>query len=180
MPINISGLADTALATAVGFKHLKNQAESNLLSAESNLSAAKSQEAQASINYNEAVLKRDEAEVNRPSHLIEGEISKNDNDQKELQKKIDSFNDEYDPEKGGTGMPSRQAQAWQEKRMNNLDALRKSKEALELEREARAVVRNEVGARFSQLDEAKSRTQRADERLAKVQKETDWLLGGKK
>ena len=36
MPINTSKLADTSLATVVGFKHLKNQAESNLSSAENN------------------------------------------------------------------------------------------------------------------------------------------------
>ena len=180
MPINTSRLADTALATAVGFKHLKNQAESNLLSAENNLSTNKVQEAQATMNYNEAVIRHNEAEVDRPSNLIEGEISKNDNDQNELQKKIDSFNDKYDPEKGGTGIPSRQAQAWQEKRMNNLEALKKSRAALELEQQARVVMRNDVGARFSQLDEAKARTQRADEYLAKVQKETSWLVGGKK
>ena len=46
MPINISKLADTALAGAVGFKHIKNQAESNLLSAEGNVNTATAQQAQ--------------------------------------------------------------------------------------------------------------------------------------
>ena len=47
MPIKTSQIVDTALATAVGFKHLKNQAENNLLSAENNLSTSIVQEAQA-------------------------------------------------------------------------------------------------------------------------------------
>ena len=176
---SINQMLGTVATVATANKHLKNQAESNLLSAENNLSTSKTQEAQAKMNYNEAVIRHNEAEVNRPSNLIEGEIFKNDDDQYELQKKIDSFNDKYDAEKGGSGMPSYQAQAWQEKRMNNLEALRRSRAALELEQQARAVMRNDVGARHSQLEEAQGRTQRAQERYDKTKNETSWLLGGK-
>lgn len=118
MPINTSKLTDTALTTALGAKIAQGQAESAYISAGESVDravgavrTAKGQEAQASMNYNESVLKLDEAEVNRPSSDIANDIAKNESEQATLQGKIDEYNKKYDPETGGTGIPSRQAQS---------------------------------------------------------------------
>ena len=61
---------------------------------------------------------------------------------------------------------------------------------LEMARKAQDVINNKLATRVqlgkavetrkTQLEAAQANTQRANERLAKVQKETSWLVGGKK
>ena len=70
MPINTSKLADTALATAVGFKHLKNQAESNLMNAEGNVSNTINQEQTATMLNAQAEQELKEFDTQNPT-LVE-------------------------------------------------------------------------------------------------------------
>ena len=163
MPINTSKLADAALATAAGVKFAKDKAESLYRSAGetfhqslADIRTAKSQEEQARINYNNSVIELDQAEVNRSSNQIQNDIDFNQGEQEKLLDKIDEFNKKYNPEFGGNGIPNKGELAYNTRRMNNLEALKKSRESLELEKEARIVMKNEVASRKKQLEKTQA------------------------
>ena len=117
-------------------KQREQQAYDSLDQAESEVRVAKNKKEQARINYNNSIIELNNAQARRSDTEIKNDIAFNEEEQQKLLDKIDEFNNKYDPEKGGTGIPSRQAQAWQEKRMNNLEALRKARNKLGSEQEA--------------------------------------------
>ena len=186
MPINISKLADTALAGAVGFKHIKNQAESNLLSAEGNVSTAIAQQAQADKEYTDASAGAFKFENENPNlsdeQVVNKELIDNLNlKERELSK---SMLDKHPRNEKG------QFISQMEHQQNVSNQLTEVNKDLEMARKARDVIENKlatrvqlgkaVDARKTQLEAAQANTQRANENLAKVQKETNWILGGKK
>ena len=180
MPINTSKLADTALATAAGVKFAKDKAESAYRSAgeavdqaEAEVRTAKSQKEQARINYNNSVVELDQAEVNKSSTQIQNDIDLNQSEQEKLLKKIDEFDKKYNPEYGGNGIPNKGELAYNKRRMNNLEALRKSRESLELEKEARIVMKNEVNSRKTQLKNARANESQARLNVLDKQVELD-------
>lgn len=67
-----------------------------------------------------------------------------------------------------------------QKKFDEYDAIRKSTKELQTKLSAESQLQTNVNARKKQLELAQENTQKANENLAKVQKETNWLLGGKK
>ena len=186
MPINISKLADTALAGAVGFKHIKNQAETNLLSAEGNVNTATAQEAQAEKEYTDASAEAFKFENENPNLSDEQVVNKEliDNLNLKEQELSKSMLDKHPRNEKG------QFISQMEHQQNVSNQLTEVNKDLEMARKARDVIENKlatrvqlgkaVDARKTQLEAAQANTQRANENLAKVQKETNWLVGGKK
>ena len=186
MPINISRLADTALAGAVGFKHIKNQAETNLLSAEGNVNTATAQEAQAEKEYTDASAEAFKFENENPNLSDEQVVNKEliDNLNLKEQELSKSMLDKHPRNEKG------QFISQMEHQQNVSNQLTEVNKDLEMARKARDVIENKlatrvqlgkaVDARKTQLEAAQANTQRANENLAKVQKETNWLVGGKK
>ena len=186
MPINISRLADTALAGAVGFKHIKNQAESNLLSAEGSVNTATAQEAQVEKEKTDAEAEQFKFENENPNLSDEQVVNQQTIDnlnvqEQELSKSM--FDKHPRNEKG-------QFISQMEHQQNVSNQLTEVNKDLEMARKARDVIENKlatrvqlgkaVDARKTQLEAAQANTQRANENLARVQKETNWVLGGKK
>ena len=186
MPINISRLADTALAGAVGFKHFKNQAESNLLSAEGNVNTATAQEAQADKEYTDASAEAFKFENENPNLSDEQVVNKEliDNLNLKEQELSKSMLDKHPRNEKG------QFISQMEHQQNVSNQLTEVNKDLEMARKARDVIENKlitrkqlgdnVKAREIQLGEAKLKTERARDYLAKAQKETKWLVGGNK
>ena len=186
MPINTSKLVDTALATAVGFKHLKNQAENNLLSAEGNVNTATAQEAQVDKEYTDASAEASKFENENPNLSDEQVVNKEliDNLNTKEQELSKSMFDKHPRNEKG------QFISQMEHQQNVSNQLTEVNKDLEMARKARDVIENKlatrvqlgkaVDARKTQLEAAQANTQRANENLAKVQKETKWLVGGKK
>lgn len=185
MPIKTSQITDSLLATAVGFKHLKNQAENNLLSAEGNLSTATAQEAQAHKEFIDATSEELKYENENPNlseeHLLnKKEIVNLNLQEQELNKSM--FDKHPRNEKG-------QFISQMEHQQNVSKKLTEVNKDLEMARKARNVIDNKITTRIqldqavqtrkTQLEVAQANTQRANENLAKVQKETKWLVGGK-
>ena len=205
MPINISKLADTALAGAVGFKHIKNQAESNLMNAEGNVSNTINQEQTATMLKTQADQELKEFDTQNPT-LVEdtlrglGDTKKAEqswlaaeqqltDSQKALQEaeanqyprdpmsgRFVKRDDYVKPFKEMVASDDANAQ----KKFDEFDAIRKSTDELQTKLSARSQLDTNVKARQKQLELAQENTQRANENLAKVQKETSWLVGGKK
>ena len=186
MPINISRLADTALAGAVGFKHIKNQAESNLLSAEGNVSTATAQEAQVDKEYTDAKAEQFKFENENPNLSDEQVVNKEliDNLNLKEQELNKSMLDKHPRNEKG------QFISQMEHQQNVSNQLTEVDKDLEMARKAQDVINNKLATRVqlgkavetrkTQLEAAQANTQRANENLAKVQKETNWLVGGKK
>lgn len=185
MPIKTSQITDSLLATAVGFKHLKNQAETNLLSAEGNLNTATAQEAQADKEYTDALGDAAKYENANPhlsdeDALNQEEIVNLNLQEQELNKSM--FDKHPRNEKG-------QFISQMEHQQNVSKQLTEVNKDLEMAWKARDVINNKlitrvqlgkaVEARKTQLEVAQANTQRANENLAKVQKDTKWLVGGK-
>lgn len=186
MPIKTSQITDSLLATAVGFKHLKNQAESNLLSAEGNVSTATAQEAQADKEYTDARAEAFKFENENPNLSDEQVINQQKIDNLKLQEQELSrsmFDTHPRNEKG-------QFISQMEHQQNVSNQLTEVNKDLEMARKAQDVINNKLATRVqlgkdvetrkTQLEAAQANTQRANENLAKVQKETKWLVGGKK
>ena len=186
MPIKTSQIADSLLATAVGFKHLKNQAESNLLSAEGNVSTAAAQQAQAEKEETDAKAEQFKFENENPNlsdeQVVNKELINNLNvREQELSK---SMLDKHPRNEKGQFISQMEHQ---QKVSNQLTEVNKD---LEMARKAQDVIQNKIAtreqlgeavkARETQLKVAKENFDRANEHLAKVQKETKWLVGGKK
>ena len=186
MPINISKLADTALAGAVGFKHIKNQAESNLLSAEGSVNTATAQQAQADKEYTDALGNEVKFENENPNLSDEQVVNKEliDNLNLKEQELSKSMFDKHPRNEKG------QFISQMEHQQNVSNQLTEVNKDLEMARKARDVIENKlvtreqlgsaVDARKTQLEVAQANAQRANERYDKVQKETNWILGGKK
>ena len=186
MPINTSKLADTALATAVGFKHLKNQAEGNLLSAEGSVSTTKAQEAQADKEYTDALGDAAKFENENPNLSDEQVINTNlindlNSQEKELSR---SMFDTHPRNEKGQFISQMEHQQNVSKQLSELDKdlemARKARDVIENKLVTRAQLGKAVDARKTQLEVAQANTQRANENLAKIQKETSWLVGGNK
>lgn len=186
MPIKTSQITDSLLATAVGFKHLKNQAESNLLAAEGNVGTTTAQEAQANKEYTDALGDAAKYENENPNLSDEQVINQQKIDNLKLQEQELSksmFDKHPRNEKG-------QFISQMEHQQNVSNQLTEVNKDLEMARKAQDVINNKlitrtqladaVEARKTQLEVAQANTQRANENLAKVQKQTKWLVGGKK
>ena len=163
MPINTSKLADTALATAAGVKFAKDKAESAYRSAgeavdqaEAQVRVAKGQKEQARINYNKSIVELNDARAVRSDEEIKNDIASNEMEQQKLLDKIDEFDKKYNPENGGNGTPGRGELAYNKRRMNNLEALRKARNTLGSEQEARKAMVSEVNSRKIQLDNSRA------------------------
>ena len=186
MPIKTSQITDSLLATAVGFKHLKNQAESNLLSAESNVGTAIAQEAQAKKEDADAKAEQFKFENENPNLSDEQNVNKeliNNLNVREQELSKSMFDKHPRNEKGQfiSQMEHQQNVSKQLTEVNkDLEMARKARDVIENKLATRVQLDEAVKARKTQLEEASARTQRANENLAKVQKETSWLLGGKK
>lgn len=168
MPINTSKLADTALATAAGVKFAKDKAESAYRSAgeavdqaKAEVRAAKGQKEQARINYNNSIIELNHAQALRPDAEIDNDILSNEMEQQKLLDKINEFKNKYDPENGGNGIPSRGELAYNTRRMNNLEALRKARNTLGAEQEVRKAMLSEVNSRKIQLDNSRANENQA-------------------
>ena len=180
MPINTSKLADTALATAAGVKFAKDKAESAYRSAgeavdqaEAQVRVAKGQKEQARINYNNSIVELNDAQALRPDAEIKNDIASNEMEQQKLLDKINEFNNKYDPENGGNGTPSRGELAYNTRRMNNLEALRKAWNTLGSEQEARNAMISEVNSRKNQLDNSRANESQARLNVRDKQVELD-------
>lgn len=186
MPIKTSEITDSLLATAVGFKHLKNQAENNLLSAEGNLNTATVQEAQAGTDYKDALGEAAKYENANPNLSDKQVVNKETIDNLNLQEQELSkqmFENHPRNEKG-------QFISQMEHQQNVSKQLTEVNKDLEMARKAQDVINNKLITRSQlaeavklkkvQLETAQANSQRAKENLAKVQKETKWLVGGKK
>lgn len=186
MPINTSQITDTALAAAVGFKHIQNQAESNLLSAENNVTTARSQEAQAGKEYTDASAEAYKFENENPNLSDENVVNQNKiNDLQAQEQELNKSMFEKHPrnEKG-------QFISQMEHQQNVSNQLTQVNQDLEMARKAQDVINNKLATRAQlgktvetrkiQLEAAKTHTERATTHLAKVQKDTKWLVGGKK
>lgn len=186
MPINTSQVVDTALAAAVGYKHLQNQAESNLLSAENNVTTAKSQEAQANKEHTDANVAAYKFENENPNLSDENVVNQqkiNDLQAQEQELSKSMFDKHPRNEKG-------QFISQMEHQQNVSNQLTQVNQDLEMARKAQDVINNKLATRFElkeavktrkeQLEAAQKHTQLAETRLAKVQKDTKWLVGGKK
>lgn len=186
MPINTSKLADTALATAVGFKHLKNQAEGNLLSAEDNVNTATAQEAQAKKEHIDSLgdalkFEHENPNLSDEDGASQKEIERLKKQDDELSKKM--FEKHPRNEKGQfiSQMEHQQNVSKQLTEVNkDLEMARKARDVIENKLITRTQLGKAVDARKTQLDVASDNLARANERLAKIQKETKWLVGGKK
>ena len=205
MPINTSKLADAALATAVGFKHLKNQAESKLMQAQGNVSSTINQEQTATMLNAQAEQELKEFDTKNPS-LVEdtlrglGDTKKaeqswlaSEQQLEDSQKALKEAEANLHPRDPMTGKfvkrddyvkPFREMVASDDtnaqKKFDEYDAIRKSTKELQTKLSAESQLQTNVNARKKQLELAQENTQKANENLAKVQKETNWLLGGKK
>lgn len=205
MPINTSQIADAALATAVGFKHLKNQAESNLLSAEGNLSSTINQEQTATMLDAQAKQELKEFDTKNPNLVQDtlrglGDTARaeeswlaSEQQLEDSQKALKEAEMNPHPRDAMTGRfvkrddyikPFKETVTSDEinaqKKFDEFDAIKKSTNELQTKLSARSQLDTNVKARKKQLELAKENTQRANENLAKVQKETKWLVGGKK
>ena len=186
MPINTSKLADTALATAIGFKHLKNQAENNLLSAEGSVNTAKAQQAQADKEYTDAMAEAVKFENSNPNlsdkdALNQKEIESLNEQDKELSKKMLEEHPRNEQGRFISKMDHQREVAKQQSKVNqDLEMARKARDVIDSKLATRVQLGKEVDDRKTQLEVAQQNTQTANERLAKVQKETKWLVGGKK
>ena len=186
MPINTSKLADTALATVVGFKHLKNQAESNLLSAEGNVNTATAQEAQANKEHTDALGDAAKFENENPNLSDEQVINKkliNDLNSQEQELSRSMFDTHPRNEKGQfiSQMEHQQNVSKQLSAVNkDLEMARKAQDVINNKLITRAQLGKTVDARKTQLEVAQANAQSAKENLARVEKETKWLVGGKK
>lgn len=186
MPINTSKLADTALATVVGFKHLKSQAESNLLSAENNLSTSIVQEAQAKKEHTDALgdaAKFENANPNLSDEdaLNQEEIEKLKEQDDELSKKMSEEHPRNEQGRFISKMDHQREVAKQQSKVNqDLEMARKARDVINNKLIARKQLGDNVKARETQLGEAQLKTERARDYLAKAQKETKWLVGGNK
>ena len=186
MPINTSKLADTALATVVGFKHLKNQAENNLLSAENNLSTSIVQEAQANKEHTDAL--GDAAKFENENPNLSDEDGLNQKEIERLKKQDDKLSksmfDKHPRNEKGQFISQMEHQQNVSKQLTevnkDLEMARKARDVIENKLITRKQLGDNVKAREIQLGEAQLKTERARDYLAKAQKETNWLVGGKK
>lgn len=160
------GTATGALAAGEHIAEQKKQREqqafNSLDQAESEVRVAKNKKEQARINYNNSVIELNNAQARRSDQEIKNDISSNEMEQQKLLDKIKEFNNKYDPENGGNGIPSKGELAYNTRRMNNLEALRKARNTLGSEQEAINAMISEVNSRKIQLNNA-----RADESQAR-------------
>ena len=186
MPINTSKLADTALATVIGFKHLKNQAENNLLSAENNLSTSIVQEAQAKKEHTDALGDAAKFENSNPNlsdedALNQKEIENLKKQDSELSKKMLEEHPRDEQGRFISKMDYQREVAKQQSKVNkDLEMARKARDVIENKLITRKQLGDNVKARETQLGEAQLKTERARDYLAKAEKETNWLVGGNK
>ena len=205
MPINISKLADTALASAVGFKHLKNQAESNLMHAEKNVSNTINQEQTATMLKEQADQEVKEFDTQNPT-LVEDTLRGLGDTKRAEQswlaaeqqltdsrKALQEAKENPYPRDPMTGRfvkrddyvkPFKEMVASDDinaqKKFDEFDAIKKSTDELQTKLSARSQLQTNVNARKKQLELAQSNTEDAKTYLDKVKKETEWLVGGNK
>ena len=197
MPINTSKLADTALATAVGFKHLKNQAESNLMNAEGNVSNTINQEQTATMLNAQAEQEVREFDTQNPT-LVEDTLRGLGDTKKaeqwlaaeqqltDSQKALQEAEANPYPRDPMTGRfvkrddyvkPFREMVASDDinaqKKFDEFDAIKKSTDELQTKLSARSRLQTNVNSRKKQLELAQSNTEDAKTYLDKVKKETE-------
>ncbi len=183
---SINQVLGTVATVVTANKHLKNQAEGNLLSAQNNLGTAIAQEAQAKKEKTDALGNALKFENENPN------LSDEKNVNTELIKNLETadqnlFKSMFDKhprnEKGQfiSQMEHQQNVSKQLTEVNkDLEMARKARDVIENKLITRRQLEEAVKARETQLGEAQAKTQRAKDYLAKAQKETSWLLGGKK
>lgn len=183
---SINQVLGTVATVTTANKHLKNQAESNLLSAEGNVNTAIAQEAQADKEYTDASAEAFKFENENPDLSVERVVNKKiiDTLNKQEQELSNLMFDKHPRNEKGQFISQMEHQQNVSKQLTEVN------EDLEMARKAQDVINNKlatrvqlgkaVEARKIQLETAQANTQRANENLAKVQKETKWLLGGKK
>ena len=186
MPIKTSQITDSLLATAVGFKHLKNQAESNLLAAEDKVSTTKLQEAQADKEYKDALGDAVKYENENPNlsdedALNQEEIKRLNEQEQELSKSMFDKHPRNEQGQFISQMEHQQKVSNQLTEVNkDLEMARKARDVIDNKLITRKQLKDAVDVRQKQLEVAQSNVQKADENLTKVQKQTKWLVGGKK
>ena len=180
MPINISKLADTALATAVGFKHLKNQNEQKAISslgqletATSQLNLKEAQQAQAEQTLAEAENKEPETQIIAENIASAGKVDR-------LNALDNKYSDQMDKgqsrdDKTGKFISKDQANARYDDLMDELKAAKKAQEAMQNKLKARENMRNDIKAK---IDEVKLATKVRDQAKLVFEKNEKYLPKG--
>ena len=192
------GALGTATGALAAGKHIAEQREQKAISSvgqldaayrsaveavdqsESEVRVAKNQKEQARINYNNSIVELNNARALRSDEEIKSDISSNEMEQQKLLDKIKEFNNKYDPENGGNGIPSKAELAYNTRRMNNLEALRKARNTLGSEQEARNAMISEVNSRKIQLNNARADESQARHNAYNKKMELDNIFGNYK
>ena len=161
-------------------KQREQQALNSLDQAESEVRVAKNKKEQARINYNNSIVELNNAQDRRSDQEIKNDIFSNEMEQQKLLDKIEEFNNKYDPENGGNGIPSKGELAYNTRRMNNLEALRKARNTLGSEQEARNAMISEVNSRKIQLNNARADESQARRNVNNKKMELDKVYGNYK
>ena len=183
MPINTSKLADTALATAVGFKHLKNQNEQKAISslgqletATSQLNLKEAQQAQAEQTLADAENKEPETNIIAENIASAGKVDRLNALDKKYSDQMDKGQSRDD--KTGKFISKDQANARYDDLMDELKAAKKAQEAMQNKLKARENMRNNIKAK---IDEVKLATKVRDQAKLVFEKNEKYLpKGGKK
>ena len=183
---SINQVLGTVATVTTANKHLKNQAEGNLISAENNLGTAIAQEAQAKKEKTDALGDALKFENENPNLSDEQNVNKeliNNLNVREQELSKSMFDKHPRNEKGQfiSQMEHQQNVSKQLTEVNkDLEMARKARDVIENKLITRSQLKSAVDARETQLKEAQDRTSRAKDYLAKTQEETKWLVGGKK
>ena len=157
MPINTSKLADTALATAVGFKHLKNQNEQKAISslgqletATNQLNLKEAQQAQAEQTLAEAENEKPEGELITETLASMGKVDR-------LNALDEKYSDQMDKgqsrdDKTGKFISKDQANARYDDLMDELKAAKKAQEAMQNKLKARENMRADINAKKKEVE----------------------------
>ena len=180
MPINISKLADTALATAVGFKHLKNQNEQKAISslgqletATSQLNLKEAQQAQAEQTLAEAENEKPEGELIAETLASMGKVERLNALDKKYSDQMDKGQSRDD--KTGKFISKDQANTRYDDLMDELRAAKKAQEAMQNKLKARENMRNDIKAK---IDEVKLATKVRDQARLVFEKNEKYLPKG--
>lgn len=196
MPINTSKLADTALATAVGVKHIVNQNQANYQSAydaetkaTEDVRQQQNERAVAQDIYNNAALEYNQAEVDRPSTDIQADIDNNKRLIDENTEKYTKYNSQFEnPDGSPTGVtPTKGQQSYLTKLTNKKAMLLKAQESLQMEQDTRAAmlrgVMNKKGIlenKTKDLEQSRANQWIATENKALAEKKFGVKTGGTK
>ena len=165
MPINTSKLADTALAAAVGAKHIKNQKEQQAISSFGQYETAVNQE-----NYKEGKVAETETAINQfdaenPTIIADtlaatGKVNK-------LNEQLDTYSKQMESGKNrdeatGRFISKQQAEERFANKYDQLTAAKKAQSDLQVRLQARENMVNDLKSRKEELQLAQQNTKLAE------------------